>query len=185
MLVARLRERPGVAAIAVGPMPLAQGSNMSTALIRIDGVSVEIATPLEVAFPGPGYFTTLGQRIIAGRDFTDGDAARADDVAIVNESAARALWGADNPLGRQIQYDQFLARTRVTVIGVVRDAMVKGIGDRRPVLYVLRSSRPGASIWTSSHGGRRRAVPDRPYARRCGRVGWSRCIARPRISGCQ
>ncbi len=153
VLVARLRERPGVAAVAVGPMPLAQGSNMSTALIRIDGVPVEISTPLEVAFPGPGYFTTLGQQMIAGRDFTDGDAARADDVAIVNESAARALWGADNPLGRQIQYAQFAA-ARGTVIGVVRDAMVKGIGDRRPVLYVLRSSQPGrVDFWTSSMAG--------------------------------
>jgi predicted permease len=152
-LVARLRERPEVVGVAVGPMPLAQGSNMSTATIQIDGVPVEIPTPLEVAFPGPGYFATLGQQMAAGRDFTDVDAARADSLAIVNESAARALWGAGNPLGRQIGYNQFAASSNdvYTVIGVVRDAMVKGIGDRRPVLYVLRSSRPGrVDFWAAT-----------------------------------
>ena len=152
-LVARLRERPDVVAVAVGPMPLAQGSNMSTAIIEIDGVPVEISTPLEVAFPGPGYFATLGQPIVAGRDFSEDDAARVDGVAIVNESAARALWGAGDPLARQIGYNQFAAVSNdvYTVIGVVRDAMVKGIGDRRPVLYVLRSSRPGrVDFWAST-----------------------------------
>ena len=79
--------------------------------------------------------------------------ARGDGVAIVNESAARVLWGAGDPLGRQVGYNPFAAVSNdvYSVIGVVRDAMVKGIGDRRPVLYVLRSSRPGrVDFWAST-----------------------------------
>lgn len=67
-----------------------------------------------------GYFDAMGIRLVGGRNFTRGDAAGAERVAIVNETFARRHWmkgeaavGAFLELGSQ--------RRRVRVVGVVGD----------------------------------------------------------------
>ena len=51
----------------------------------------------------PGYFRTLGIRVVRGRAFTNTDVAGAPRVAIVNESVARETFGDANPIGRVIE----------------------------------------------------------------------------------
>jgi len=55
---------------------------------------------------GSEYFATLGLPILRGRDFTSAEEqdANAPPVAIVDEPLARELFGADNPVGHQIQF---------------------------------------------------------------------------------
>ena len=48
----------------------------------------------------PGYFATMGIRLIAGRDFTEQDDDKAPDVVIVSERFARSAWPGQDPLGR-------------------------------------------------------------------------------------
>jgi putative ABC transport system permease protein len=50
----------------------------------------------------PGYFQTLGVSLIAGRDFTDSDAAGQPDVYVVNQVFAEKFFGGANPVGRRI-----------------------------------------------------------------------------------
>jgi len=50
----------------------------------------------------PDYFTVLRIPMRAGRPFSDGDRHGTKAVAILDERAARALYGAENPLGRAI-----------------------------------------------------------------------------------
>ena len=50
----------------------------------------------------PGYFRTLGVPLVAGREFTDGDAIGAPEVYVVNEAFAKKYFGATNPVGRRI-----------------------------------------------------------------------------------
>jgi hypothetical protein len=45
----------------------------------------------------PGYFTTMGQRMLVGRDLTWGDIYNGGYVAIVSENTARDIWGARTP----------------------------------------------------------------------------------------
>jgi predicted permease len=51
----------------------------------------------------PGYFAVAGTRLLAGRDFTDHDDDKSPDVAIVNETFAKRLFGTVNVVGRLYQ----------------------------------------------------------------------------------
>jgi predicted permease len=117
----RINELPGVRSAAVaafGPM-----SN----LIRTSGVS----TPERPAQHGdftrfvyvsPRYFETMGVPIVAGRGVTADDRAGAPPVVVLNQTAARAFFGAANPIGRAVsEGDQFDAGRALQVIGVARD----------------------------------------------------------------
>jgi len=82
----------------------------------------------------PAYFEALGIRILRGRNFTDGDTAGAERVAIVNESLARTAFGSEDPLGRVIE----LAPGRLTwtnrpgallIIGVVSNVKQVGLNE--------------------------------------------------------
>ena len=49
------------------------------------------------------YFSTLGLKILEGRDFTIDDADTKQQVAIVNASFARKHWGNQSALGHQVR----------------------------------------------------------------------------------
>lgn len=72
----------------------------------------------------PGWFSTFGTRLVAGRDFNDADRVGAPRVAIVNETFARRFLGADSPLGRTITvYPNTPRALAMEVVGVVTDAV--------------------------------------------------------------
>jgi len=48
----------------------------------------------------PGWFATAGIPLLAGRNFTEADLTESRNVALVNESLARLLWGDEDPVGR-------------------------------------------------------------------------------------
>lgn len=75
----------------------------------------------------PGYFKTLGQPLLRGRDFTAQDGG--DSMGcIVNEGFARRFWPGQDPLGRRIKQGRLDGpRPWLTVIGVVGDT--KAIAD--------------------------------------------------------
>jgi predicted permease len=50
----------------------------------------------------PGYWDTLGVRLLAGRDFDVTDRGGAPAVAIVNEDFARKEWPGESPIGQRI-----------------------------------------------------------------------------------
>jgi putative ABC transport system permease protein len=85
----------------------------------------------------PGFFETLGTRLVAGRDFDARDTANSAPVAIISESMARRYWpGVTNPVGRRIMN---LGPPGVggEIIGVVRDVRFRSL--RRtpdPTVYV-------------------------------------------------
>jgi predicted permease len=52
-------------------------------------------------FVGPGYFETMGIRILRGRPFNARDDASSLSVAIVNQQFADTLWPGENAIGRR------------------------------------------------------------------------------------
>ena len=48
----------------------------------------------------PGFFETLGDRIVMGRTITDEDNATTRPVAVINETFAKRFFGRENPIGR-------------------------------------------------------------------------------------
>ena len=86
----------------------------------------------------PGYFATLGIPIVRGRDFDGQDRTGVGDVAIVNESFAAALFPGEDPIGRTLTNED----RSVTVIGVVRNAKYRSLGEQpRNFIYVTLGQR--------------------------------------------
>lgn len=76
-----------------------------------------------------GYFATLGQRLIEGRDFLPDDADLKQPVAVVNAFFAKKFFGNETPLGRRFRTvgnnGQLLGPWRV-IVGVVSDVRMLG-----------------------------------------------------------
>jgi predicted permease len=75
----------------------------------------------------PEYFDTLGIRLLAGRLFEDRDRVGQPKVALVNETAARAFWPNDTPIGKSIGVGQGGFQDGAEVIGIVADVRYRAI----------------------------------------------------------
>ena len=85
----------------------------------------------------PGYLTTAGTALVAGRDFTFSDDAEAVPVALVNEAMATRFWPDQSPLGQRFHfYGQEVVRQ---VVGVTRNTQYFTLGEPpRVQVYVPR-----------------------------------------------
>jgi predicted permease len=72
----------------------------------------------------PGYFRTVGTRLLAGREFDWHDTAAAK-VAVVNERLARKLTGTANAAGRRFHDGHEL----VEIVGVVEDGKYQSLTE--------------------------------------------------------
>jgi predicted permease len=75
-----------------------------------------------------GYFQTMGIGMIAGRDFTASDLPRESSTIIITESLARRLWPNTSPIGEQVLIGCQSPQASI-VIGVVRDSVVRNVGE--------------------------------------------------------
>jgi predicted permease len=97
----------------------------------------------------PGYFATLGIPLLAGRDFTDCDAANTPTVVILSEGFARFLFQDGNPLGRHVRIGSNDANAEV--IGVVRDTRINDVREKPPyILYAPFAQGGRDSTWQSA-----------------------------------
>jgi predicted permease len=92
----------------------------------------------------PGYFRTMGIRLLRGREFDARDTDTAPLVVIVSEAMASRVWPGENPIGKRLRagaaVDSAEPRWQ-TVVGVVATARYREIETPRLDLYVpLRQS---------------------------------------------
>ncbi len=94
-----------------------------------------------------GYYEAYGIDLLRGRAFQATDTAASAPVVGLNQSAARLLFGGENPIGRRLclgeKYDPARARE---VVGLVRDAKYTDLREEiPPQLYIplSQSSSPG------------------------------------------
>src|SRR5208337_3484562 len=129
-LLEGVRALPGVesASLADGA-PLAGEGGQTTVLDYGQGrILGEWDLPVRLVTATPGYFRTLGIRLLAGRDFADHDTAQAPRVAIVNESMAKRLWPGENAVGKRFATSQS-GGPYFQVVGVAKDARVEALGE--------------------------------------------------------
>ena len=92
--------------------------------------------PVNLHMVMPGYFSTTGVPLLRGRVFDERDRAGAPLVVIVNQSLARKLWGADDPIGARIAFRLPPEGEWLEVVGVVGDArMESSHAQPEPMLY--------------------------------------------------
>jgi putative ABC transport system permease protein len=74
-----------------------------------------------VRMVSPQYFSTLGIRMLSGRDFAVTDRAGAPNVAIINETLAKRFWPGQNAIGKRIEGMDPSHRHFMEVVGVIAD----------------------------------------------------------------
>src|SRR5437660_2522799 len=78
------------------------------------------------------YFSTLGLKILEGRDFTVDDVDSKQPVAIVNASFARQYWGNQSAIGHQVRiFNPANPQPWRTIVGVVPDTLMQGPFDQQ------------------------------------------------------
>jgi predicted permease len=94
----------------------------------------------------PGYFATVGTKLLQGREFTENDNRTAPNVAIVDEAFVKRYLHGENPIGAHFG-DADPANTGMfTIVGVVEDAQYWPPNDRqqtaRPMYFVPAAQWP-------------------------------------------
>ena len=99
----------------------------------------------------PGFFTTLGTRVIAGRDFTWTDLYEKRRVAIVSENLAREWWGVPGAaLGKRIREGGAADPWR-EIVGVVENVYDNGV-DVKPPEFAYWPALMDRYIWGGENG---------------------------------
>jgi putative ABC transport system permease protein len=79
----------------------------------------------------PGYFDTMGIRLIRGRFFTKHDDASSAKITIVDETLARAAFPGEEALGKRISMGH--GAPFMTIVGVVQHVAHYGLDSAGPV----------------------------------------------------
>lgn len=119
-----LRAVPGVeAAGATDYLPLSV-SNYVGLQMRLDS-GQKLPLSMQMAAT-PGYFDTIGARLVAGREFTESDRDNSEQVAVISESLARSVGGI-NLLGRKLLTERTVPVAKpLTIVGVIRPLRLFG-----------------------------------------------------------
>lgn len=97
----------------------------------------------------PGYFDTLGGRVLAGRPFFTSDREASLPVAIVNQRFAAEHWPGEDALGKRLRLFAQTESAWLTVIGVVSN-IVQADATRQsfdPIVYLPLRQSASAAMW--------------------------------------
>jgi predicted permease len=137
-LTDRLATLPGVALVSAARVPSIAG-HASSGQVTVEGFTPqdEDASNSSFNLVGPDYFRTMGIPLVAGRELTRADDARAPKVAVVNEAFVRHFLGGRDALGRRFGWGVGKrAKLDIEIVGVVRDAKYSSLREApSPVYY--------------------------------------------------
>src|SRR5690349_21355452 len=124
-----LAAMPGTESVSgISHLPLDEGKGNWYSYYWADGAPVEQQNTVMADHRStlPGYFRSIGARLLAGREFEDTDDAAHTHVAIVDDTVADQLWPGQASIGKKISVEdspkgpfQF-ERESVIVVGVVK-----------------------------------------------------------------
>ena len=173
-----LREVPAIRSVAaVTTLPMsAIGSDFTRPYWPEQALAEGKPSQASIRMATPGYFGTLGLAIMAGREFTDRDAADAPRVVIINQRLARNAWGTENPVGRKLVLDYQRGPYPYEVVGIVSDARYDGPrSEPTPEIFIPHAQNPylvmnviartkldPLVVAETAHAYARRVDPDQP-----------------------
>jgi putative ABC transport system permease protein len=130
-LLERLRAVPGiVAAEGTLNLPLTPAPFVEVPLMAEGSASEGIPPMGTVNFATPGYFAAAGIPLLRGRAFRMDDLAGGAPPVVVSQALARALFGAEEPVGRRLRLPEERPDEHAyTVMGVVGDVPGESLTD--------------------------------------------------------
>jgi hypothetical protein len=81
----------------------------------------------------PGFFETIGAKIMLGRPITDGDTAATRKVAVVNQAFVKRFFKSQNPIGQHFGINRIKYSTTYEIAGVTNDVRYMTWGYTKPV----------------------------------------------------
>ena len=82
---------------------------------------------------GPRFFTTVGARIVSGREFNEFDLPSKPPVVIINDAMARRFWRDGDAVGRSIR----MGKRDYQIVGVVETGKYVGLHETpQPYLFL-------------------------------------------------
>jgi len=119
----RLREIPGVRMVAPALYAPMTGDSWNNG-VRVAGRPEP--PPKEDTGSGfcrvmPGFFETIGAKIVLGRSITDEDTDATRKIAVVNEAFAKRFFKDQNPIGQHFGPDKIQYSNMFEIVGVVKD----------------------------------------------------------------
>jgi putative ABC transport system permease protein len=128
---------PGVRSAAGTTDPELANDNIGKD-ITLSGYTAKESEDMGVESPevSPGYFSTMGTPLLAGRELTDQDRDGTQKVAVVNESLARHYFGEpQRAVGHYLVWGGGNVKPDTEIVGVVKDA--KHTGVRQEILRTV------------------------------------------------
>lgn len=143
-LVTELEGVPGVGGVAVaGQAPVLGGHSRSTVVPEERAGDPEAGYEAEDVPVTPGYFQTLGIRVLRGRTFR-APAEEPEPVVVVNEALASRFWPGEDPVGQRLLAG---GDTPLRVVGVVADVQMRSLrAEARPGVYYPYHQAPASYL---------------------------------------
>ena len=150
-LTQRLSAIPGVVSVAqVGFTPVS-GSGWNNS-VGPDGTPASESN--KNAFfnrASPGYFQTMGTRLLAGREFNEHDTLSSTKVAIINEEFAKKYFKGANPVGHTFHLEVPAGKQEplFQIVGLVANTKYYSLQeDFKPIGFfpILQDETPGPGI---------------------------------------
>jgi putative ABC transport system permease protein len=144
-LLERVEGVPGAIAVgSVNLLPMAGQGSSGTFLIDNNPSNTGQA---DYRLATPGYFTTMGIPLLAGRMFDERDRPETPQVALISQSLAEKYWPNESPIGRRIQFGGMDGDLHLMeVVGIVGDVRDRGLDSGAGMtLYAHALQRPHPS----------------------------------------
>ena len=142
--VARVAALPGVTNVALASPRVPFELNFSTTGFRADDRTYpgdSRGDVMNYVSVSPGYFDTLGVKMLRGRDFSPADRDGTPLVAILNEAAARKYWPDGSAIGKTITLVS--GNRRYEIVGVSADYKVRSVSETAtPYVHLAVAQRP-------------------------------------------
>jgi putative ABC transport system permease protein len=163
-ILRRLEALPGITAVSLSSSVTMDGNDSNDPIFREDKPAPEGEMPPLRRFKWtvPGFFSAMGNRLVAGRDFTWADVHDMSPVAIISEKMAREFYGEPAAaIGQRIrnfpkapwrevigvvgdEYDDGVTKGAVTIVYwpmLMKDFWQPGVMTQRSMAYVIRTPR--------------------------------------------
>jgi predicted permease len=127
-LLDKLNGTPGVSSAAYAVVALLHGDEWDSTM-SVEGHHSKDGEDMQAFMNSisPGYWKTMGVRLLEGRDFDSRDTGEKTTTAIVNKKFAEHFFGSGSPIGRHIGFgDGPKSKLDIEIIGEVQDSLYEG-----------------------------------------------------------
>ena len=144
--IAALEGIPGVEGVTLSSVPPTREANVRIGMaISNDPERPDVPpTVFGIRVVETSYFDTMRMGLVEGRFFTREDRAGGIPVAVVNESAAQAIFPDEEPVGRSFP---FMGGQELEIIGIVADVRTAGVNpSSSPEVFLPLTQAPARLI---------------------------------------